>query len=157
MAWKKLRTDYTDATFTGLRRYVPIQNGDGTTSFEDVTTYENREHSFFGANDANQINEAVNGVMEQIANTYGEVTLTASAWTGSGDVYTQPVTLANVQVGESIDLRPDDAVILQLSNDGVTSVYIENNNGVLTARCTGGKPTTNLTMQIARVGAISVG
>ena len=113
MAWTKLRTDYTDATFTGLRRYVPIQNADGTTSFEDVTTYENRENSFFGANDANKINAAVNGVMEQIANTYDEVTLTASAWVKNGNAYTQPVTLTNVQVGESIDLRPDDAVLTQ--------------------------------------------
>lgn len=157
MAWTKLRTDYTDATFTGLRRYVPIQNTDGTTSFEDVTSYENRENSFFGAKDANQINAAVNGVMEQIANTYDEITLTASAWVKNGDVYTQPVTLANVTVGESIDLRPNDVALTQLSNDGVTSIYIENDNGVLTARCTNVAPTADLTMQVVRVGAISVG
>ena len=156
MAWTKLRTDYTDATFTGLRRYVPIQNTDGTTSFEDVTSYENRENSFFGAKDANQINEAINGVMEQIGNSYGEVTLTASAWVESDGSYTQPVTLDNVQIGESIDLRPNNVVLKQLSNDGVSSMYIENDDGVLTAYCDGAAPTVDLTIQVNRVGAISI-
>ena len=156
MAWKKLRTDYTDATFTGLRRYVPIQNDDGTTSFEDVTSYTNRENSFFGAKDANQINEAVNGVMEQIGNSFDTVTLTTSAWVESNGSYTQPVTLSNVKVGESIDLRPDDFVLIQLSNDGVTSIRIDNDDGVLTAHCTGGAPTVDLAMQVNRVNAISV-
>jgi hypothetical protein len=156
MAWEKLRTDYTDAIFTGLRRYTPIDNGDGTTSFEDVTVYSNKENSFFGAKDANQINNAVNSVMEQIAHAYDEVTLTASGWTGSNGRYTQRVILSGVTASESIDLRPDDTVITQLSNDGVTALYIENNEGVLTAVSVGQVPTADLTIQVARVGVISL-
>lgn len=55
-----LPTDYTDATWTGNRKYKMINNSDGTVSFEDVTEYTNKENSFFGASDANAMNAAVN-------------------------------------------------------------------------------------------------
>lgn len=55
MAWKLLPTDYTDAVWSGLKRYTQVDNSDGTVSFNDVTTYTNKEKSFFGAKDANRI------------------------------------------------------------------------------------------------------
>lgn len=54
MAWKLLPTDYTDAVWSGLKRYTQVDNSDGTVSFNDVTTYTNKEKSFFGAKDANR-------------------------------------------------------------------------------------------------------
>lgn len=63
MAWEKLPTDYTDAVWTGMKKYRQIENEDGTISFLDVTAYENKEKSFFGAKDANRMNEAVNNIM----------------------------------------------------------------------------------------------
>lgn len=55
MAWKLLPTDYTDAVWSGLKRYTQVDNSDGTVSFNDVTTYTNKEKSFFGAKDANRM------------------------------------------------------------------------------------------------------
>lgn len=43
MAWKLLPTDYTDAVWSGLKRYTQVDNSDGTVSFNDVTTYTNIE------------------------------------------------------------------------------------------------------------------
>ena len=63
MAWTDLPTDYTDATWTGLKRFSQIDNEDGTVSFQDVTVYTNKEKSFFGAKDANQMNEGINELM----------------------------------------------------------------------------------------------
>lgn len=63
MPWENLPTDYTDAVFTGLRKYQKIDNDDGTISFQDVTIYQNKENSFFGANDANKMNAAINQLM----------------------------------------------------------------------------------------------
>lgn len=68
MAWKLLPTDYTDAVWSGLKKYTPIDNPDGTVSFNDVTTYTNKEKSFFGAKDANRINEALNTIMSMVEN-----------------------------------------------------------------------------------------
>jgi hypothetical protein len=68
MAWKLLPVNYTDAVWSGLKKYEPVQNEDGTVSFRDVTAYSNKENSFFGAKDANEINEAINAIMSMVEN-----------------------------------------------------------------------------------------
>lgn len=66
MAWKLLPVDYTDAVWSGLKRYTEISNDDGTVSFRDDTTYTGKEKSFFGAKDANRMNEALNTIMSMV-------------------------------------------------------------------------------------------
>lgn len=68
MAFELLRTDYVDATFEGLRRYLVSENGDGSVSFHDITNYTVKEKSFFGAKDANTINTAVNAILAALEN-----------------------------------------------------------------------------------------
>lgn len=68
MAWELLPVDYTDAVWSGLKRYNEVTNNDGTVSFQDVTQYSNREKSFFGAKDANRMNEALNTLMNMVEN-----------------------------------------------------------------------------------------
>lgn len=68
MAWELLPTNYTDAVWNGLKKYQEITNEDGTVSFQDVTTYTNRDNSFFGAKDANRMNEALNVIMSMVEN-----------------------------------------------------------------------------------------
>lgn len=55
-----LRTDYTDAVFTGNRKYRMINNADGTISLEDVTEYSQLDTALVGAVDMNNTNTAVN-------------------------------------------------------------------------------------------------
>lgn len=68
MAWDLLPVDYTDAAWAGLKRYNQIDNEDGTISLQDVTVYSNKEKSFFGAKDANRMNEALNALMSMVEN-----------------------------------------------------------------------------------------
>lgn len=68
MAWSLLPTNYTDAVWNGLKKYTKIDNADGTVSFNDVTAYTNKETSFFGANDANKMNGALNYIMSMLEN-----------------------------------------------------------------------------------------
>ncbi|MCM1224050.1 MAG: hypothetical protein NC548_57315 [Lachnospiraceae bacterium] len=68
MAWKLLPTDFTDAVWSGLKRYTQIDNEDGTVSFRDVTTYTGKEKSFFGAMDANRMNDTLNVIMSMLEN-----------------------------------------------------------------------------------------
>ena len=63
MAWELLPVDYTDAVWAGLKRYNQINNEDGSVSFQDITSYTGKEKSFFGAKDANRMNEALNTIM----------------------------------------------------------------------------------------------
>ena len=66
MSWELLPVNYTDAVWSGLKRYVQVDNEDGTVSFQDVTQYSQKENSFFGAQDANRMNEALNTLMNMV-------------------------------------------------------------------------------------------
>lgn len=68
MAWELLPTDYADTVWSGLKRYNQVDNEDGTVSFQDVTQYSNKEKSFFGAIQANRMNEALNTLMSMVEN-----------------------------------------------------------------------------------------
>lgn len=68
MAWSLLPTNYTDAVWSGLKRYNQINNEDGTVSFQDVTVYSGKDNSFFGAAEANRMNEALNTIMSMLEN-----------------------------------------------------------------------------------------
>lgn len=68
MPWKLLPVDYTDAVWAGLKRYNQINNEDGSVSFQDITAYTGKEKSFFGAKDANRMNEALNTIMSMVEN-----------------------------------------------------------------------------------------
>lgn len=68
MAWENLPVNYTDAVWSGLKRYSMVNNEDGTVSFQDVTVYSHKENSFFGAKDANRMNEALNTIMSMLEN-----------------------------------------------------------------------------------------
>ena len=66
MAWELLPVDYTDAVWSGLKKYIQITNEDGTVSFQDVTQYSQKENSFFGAYEANKMDEALNTLMSMV-------------------------------------------------------------------------------------------
>lgn len=68
MAWELLPVDYTDAVWAGLKRYNQLNNEDGSVSFQDITAYTGKEKSFFGAKDANRMNEALNTIMSMVEN-----------------------------------------------------------------------------------------
>lgn len=68
MAWELLPVNYTDAVWSGLKRYSMVNNEDGTVSFQDVTVYSHKENSFFGAKDANRMNEALNTIVSMLEN-----------------------------------------------------------------------------------------
>lgn len=68
MAWELLPVNYKNAVWSGLKKYILVNNEDGTVSFEDVTAYSNKESSFFGAKEANRMNEALNTIMSMVEN-----------------------------------------------------------------------------------------
>ena len=100
MAWELLRVDYTDASWTGLKKYNQISNHDGTVSFQDVTQYSNLDNSFYGARDANRVNEAINTIMSMIE--------------GNNDLYTSFQNYFNTQ--KSQFRSRGDASISEIEN-----------------------------------------
>lgn len=141
-----LRTNYTDATWTGDKKYRLINNSDGTVSLQDVTVYTNKANSFFGASDANAMNEAINS----LANGYillEEKTATVGA-INAGKYYTDtsnisitktgytPIGVTQFQINgtNASDCSPtlwkihDDKLWLRIRNNGTanaTSVTVD--------------------------------
>ena len=72
----------------------------------------------------------------------------STTWSGS-DPYSQVVTVtgANVTSNSKVDLQPDALQITQLSSDGVNTLMIENDDGVLTAWALGAVNTSSMTIQ----------
>lgn len=68
MSWTPLKENYTDAVWSGLRKYNLIENSDDTISLQDVTVYSQKENSFYGALDANRTNAAINVIMAMLEN-----------------------------------------------------------------------------------------
>ena len=100
---------------------------------------------------------AVNGqtgdVAVQPSIVPGSLSLTES-WEDHETYFTQALSFEGVPANGKVDLQPDYATINQLIEDGVTSLYVENTDGVLTAYATGAAPTAALTIQctITEVG-----
>ncbi len=63
-----LRTDYKDAVWPGLKKFITIKNDDDTISFRDVTEYTVKKEAFFGAKDVNAMNSATNAIMVALEN-----------------------------------------------------------------------------------------
>lgn len=77
----------------------------------------------------------------------GEVTLLASAWTGSDNLYHQVVDIEGVTENSQVDLTPDVQQLLIFYKKDLTFVT-ENENGTVTVYAIGQKPTNDYTIQV---------
>lgn len=75
------------------------------------------------------------------------ITIPSSGWTDSGSgYYTKSITISGSTNNSKVDLQPSATQILQLIDDGVTALYVENDNG-LRLCAVGEPPTTSMQMQ----------
>ena len=72
-----------------------------------------------------------------------------TVWSESSGPYTQAVTVsgATVTAGSRVDVQPGAAALAQLADDGVAALWVENNNGTLTAYAMGAAPSAAMTVQ----------
>lgn len=75
-----------------------------------------------------------------------EVTLLASAWKGSGNLYSQVVAVDDVTAYSKVDLLPSVEQLASFYSKDVSFVT-ENDNGVVTVFAIGEKPTTDYNIQ----------
>lgn len=77
----------------------------------------------------------------------GEVTLLASAWVGSDNLYSQVVSITGVTERSQVDLTPDVQQLVVFYQKDITFVT-ENEDGVVTVYAIGQKPTNDYTIQV---------
>lgn len=77
-----------------------------------------------------------------------EITLLASAWTGSTSPYSQVVEIEGVTEYSQVDLKPSMEQ-LDVFHDKDIALVAENEDGVVTVYLIGNKPTNDYTMQVS--------
>lgn len=119
MAWELLPVNYTDAVWSGLKRYSMVNNEDGTVSFQDVTVYSHKENSFFGAKDANRMNEALNTIMSMLENGTDLYTAFQDYFTTQKTLFENTATATQTGFEEYVaDLKTEgDEIIETLKTD----------------------------------------
>lgn len=142
-----LRTDYTDAIWTGKKKYIIEDNGDGTSSITDVTVYDNYEKSFFGAKDANAINGAINKKADKVI--FKNIQIGASAWVESSDLFKSTLDIEELTAKTKVDINTTESIVKIMMDDGINAIYIENNNGTAVAVAIGSKPEQDITLSIS--------
>lgn len=77
------------------------------------------------------------------------ITVPYASWTGA-DPYTQTVTIsgATITANTKVDIQTNATALAQLLDDGVTALFIENNNGALTLYAIGAATTADITVQV---------
>lgn len=79
--------------------------------------------------------------------TTASVTLTSAGWTGS-DPYTQTASIDGATAQSKVDLQPDETVLAQMLDDGVSALFCKNDNGTLTVYALGAAPSADMTVQV---------
>lgn len=86
-------------------------------------------------------------ILKKFVAKIGEVTLLASAWAGSGNLFSQVVTIDNVTKNSQVDLTPS-VEQLAVFYEKDLALVTENDDGVVTVYAIGQKPENDYTIQV---------
>lgn len=132
MSWTNLPTDYADATWTGDRKYTINLGGGGTYSdstITDETSYSpatSGGNYFYGANDANQTNDAINKIVSALGNDINNLKVNIA--NGGTGATTASAARTNLEVMKATTLYQNDSGTsgtITLSETSANFDYIE--------------------------------
>lgn len=72
------------------------------------------------------------------------VTLPTASWSN----LSQTVTISGITVNSKVDIQMDATSLGVLIDSGTSAIWMENNNGTITAKCIGDKPSADMTVQV---------
>lgn len=68
--------------------------------------------------------------------------------TASWSNLSQTVTISGITVNSKVDIQMDATSLGVLIDSGTSAIWMENNNGTITAKCIGEKPSADMTVQV---------
>ena len=68
--------------------------------------------------------------------------------TASWSNLSQTVTISGITANSKVDIQMDAASLGVLIDSGTSAIWMENNNGTITAKCIGEKPSADMTVQV---------
>lgn len=95
----------------------------------------------------NEALAALNTKVKGAAPKTATLSLPTASWTGSGP-YTQTVTITGTTVNSKVDIQMDATALGVLIDSGTSAMWMENNNGTITAKVLGEKPNADMTVQV---------
>ena len=139
----------TVASFNGRTGAVTPQTGDYTGSQIKIPGYK-QATSRQNVTTTDTVTQAI-GKMEYKINrafVVKQISLPAASWMGAESPYTHTVTISGITVNSKVDIQMDATALGVLIDSGTSAIWIENNNGTLTAKALGEKPNANLSVQV---------
>ena len=138
----RLKTDYKDDVFNGHRKYIVLDNGDGTKTFTDNTVYSQIGDKF-GAKDLNAITKTLNALQE-----VRYVLLDVSKWSNTAP-YVQEVDVPGITatdtpvVGMYLTGNESPEIVKALNKLYSRIDFVETLNGKIRVKCFNKKPEGN--------------
>lgn len=126
----------------------------------DVIASPNVAHLAVSTDDFRTLVSAIEQVQELmvgVAQSIGSLSI-GTSWTGSESPYSQSITISGytVTANTRVDLAADANTIATLTEQGVKSLFVVNDNGALTLYAVGEKPTSSITVQAAVYETVAI-
>lgn len=76
------------------------------------------------------------------------VSLPTASWMGAESPYSQTISGLGATANSKVDIQMDATSLGVLIDSGTSAIWMENNNGTITAKVLGEKPSADMTVQV---------
>ncbi len=98
--------------------------------------------------DTSDIDKPVSTAQQTAINACKVKRASAILPTASWSNLSQTVTISGITVNSKVDIQMDATSLGVLIDSGTSAIWMENNNGTITAKCIGDKPNADMTVQV---------
>lgn len=161
-------TGSTTASYIEERLICAVAVGNATVtavlSSEQYASYDDLQDHIADANNPHKVTKAQVGLgsvddtsdMNKPVSTAQQTAINACKVkrasvilpTASWSNLSQTVTISGITVNSKVDIQMDATSLGVLIDSGTSAIWMENNNGTITAKCIGDKPNADMTVQV---------
>lgn len=139
----------TVSSFNGRTGAVTPQTGDYTGSQIKIPGYK-QATSRQNVTATDTVTQAIGKMEYKINRTFvvKQISLPAASWMGAESPYSQTISGLGATANSKVDIQMDATSLGVLIDSGTSAIWMENNNGTITAKVLGEKPSADMTVQV---------